>query len=184
MFLLILVSAVAGYRGFSWQKFTTKPVDNPVDNFMKGTVLEVSGPGVRYGSYTFFQGLLTIGRLCANLYPIKWCNGHIPAGGDNVLESGDAVFFSREIGQTRVGKMNGARRLLFGIKLDPNLDTQEDLEAVPGIGPKTAERIIEYRKEHGPFQSLIELQDILGARVAAPYYFRVSSNPAENEGGN
>lgn len=184
IFLLLLVSGVAVWRGFSGEGLSAKPVDNPVDNFQKGTVIEVSGPGLKYGSYTFFSLPLTIERLCVNLYSSGWCRGHISGGENRVLESGDVVYFSREPGQLRTGKMGGSRRLLLGIKLDPNRDSREDLEAVPGIGPKTAERMVAYRREHGPFRSLGELQDFLGARVSAPDYFRVTSNPAENEGGN
>lgn len=34
--------------------------------------------------------------------------------------------------------------------------------ALPGIGPKMAERILAYRKAHGPFASIEALQDVKG----------------------
>lgn len=37
-----------------------------------------------------------------------------------------------------------------------------DLEKLPGVGPGIAQRIIDYRTEHGPFQSLDELRNVKG----------------------
>jgi len=46
--------------------------------------------------------------------------------------------------------------------LDLNQATQEQLMALPGIGPALAQRIVAYRKEHGPFASLDELLEVPG----------------------
>jgi competence protein ComEA len=43
-----------------------------------------------------------------------------------------------------------------------NAATQAELEALPGIGPAMAQRIIAYREENGPLQSVEELDDVSG----------------------
>jgi len=43
-----------------------------------------------------------------------------------------------------------------------NTATSAELEALPGIGPKVAARIIEYRKTKGPFKKIEELMNVQG----------------------
>ncbi|HUM39241.1 MAG TPA: helix-hairpin-helix domain-containing protein [Nitrospira sp.] len=46
--------------------------------------------------------------------------------------------------------------------VDLNQATVADLEALPGIGPKLAQRVIEHRDERGPFHSVEELRQVKG----------------------
>jgi comEA protein len=43
-----------------------------------------------------------------------------------------------------------------------NTATMSQLESLPGIGPKTAERIIEYREKVGGFKKIEELMNVQG----------------------
>ncbi|MBS0172097.1 MAG: helix-hairpin-helix domain-containing protein [Nitrospira sp.] len=47
-------------------------------------------------------------------------------------------------------------------QVDLNQATVADLEALPGIGPKLAQRVIEHRDERGPFHSVDDLRQVRG----------------------
>jgi competence protein ComEA len=46
--------------------------------------------------------------------------------------------------------------------LDLNSATLEQLESLPGIGPVTAQKIVDYRQAHGAFHSVAELEGVPG----------------------
>ena len=46
--------------------------------------------------------------------------------------------------------------------LDLNRAAEQDFDALPGIGPRLAERIVEYRQSVGAFHSLDELRAVKG----------------------
>ena len=47
-------------------------------------------------------------------------------------------------------------------KVNINTAPQEELDSLPGIGPSTALKIINYRKEHGKFSKIEELKNVSG----------------------
>lgn len=64
-------------------------------------------------------------------------------------------------------------------KVDLNRASYEEIEAVPAIGPTTANRIVNYRNQHGVFQDVSELKTIEGIAETtyrkAVKYLKVSS---------
>jgi competence protein ComEA len=46
--------------------------------------------------------------------------------------------------------------------LNLNTATEAQLEALPGIGPSTAQRIVEYRKKNGAFKKAEDLMNVKG----------------------
>jgi competence protein ComEA len=67
---------------------------------------------------------------------------------------------SRE-GQLPGGK-SGLQPQTPGRRIDPNLASPKDLETLPGIGPVLAQRIIDYRRAHGPYKKIADLQKVCG----------------------
>ena len=59
-------------------------------------------------------------------------------------------------------RMSGRDLLVLGLALDPNLATAADLEALPGIGPVLAQRIVEFREEQGPFKDIASFLGVKG----------------------
>jgi competence protein ComEA len=47
-------------------------------------------------------------------------------------------------------------------KVNLNTASVEDLDALPKVGPVLAQRIVDWRKEHGPFKSVEELDAVDG----------------------
>jgi competence protein ComEA len=49
-----------------------------------------------------------------------------------------------------------------GALVDINAAATAELETLPGIGPVTAQRIVEYREVNGPFEAIEDVQDVPG----------------------
>ena len=50
----------------------------------------------------------------------------------------------------------------FGDLVDINTASRADLESLPGIGLERALRIIAHRQAHGAFETIEDIQDVLG----------------------
>jgi competence protein ComEA len=51
---------------------------------------------------------------------------------------------------------------MAAMKADLNTATLEQLEAVKGIGHDTAQNILDYKKEHGKFGAMMDLEAVSG----------------------
>jgi competence protein ComEA len=49
-------------------------------------------------------------------------------------------------------------------RININTAAASDLELLPGIGPSLAQKIIEFRQENGPFETIEDLLDVSGIR--------------------
>ncbi|MBI4223818.1 MAG: helix-hairpin-helix domain-containing protein [Deltaproteobacteria bacterium] len=61
-----------------------------------------------------------------------------------------------------LGPLTPHEKILLGYKLDINRLSQKDLEVLPGIGPATAGKIAAFRRDHGPFRNLEEMDKVRG----------------------
>ena len=82
--------------------------------------------------------------------------------GSQLLTSGSKITVSVRWRVVTVERMSGPDLLTLGLAIDPNQASAADLEAIPGIGPVSARRIIEFREAQGPFQNIEALSAVKG----------------------
>ena len=97
------------------------------------------------GSTYFFLALVTLAFLAAVLYLTSGANR---AGRE------DYTVQTERNAEEEVAPV----RVLVNI----NTATAEEMETVTGIGPVLAQAILDYRAEHGDFQTLDELLEVRG----------------------
>ncbi len=92
-----------------------------------------------------------------------WRRGSCP---ERVLATGTSVRWSGPgAGETpRFGPLDAARRLALGLPIDVNRSKDWELALAPGIGPKTAEKIVRLREKRGRIRRLEELMDVRGIK--------------------
>lgn len=78
------------------------------------------------------------------------------------LPCGSVVYVDEDSGHVTLSRISGAQLIALGKKISINSSSKEDLEAIPGIGPKMAERIIAFRESNGHFSSLRDLEKVSG----------------------
>ncbi len=95
----------------------------------------------------------------------------VPKKGEHVIADagfGTAPGPTASYGHRRAGRHGGrsSHKLQPGQTLDVNTASESELTSLPGVGPSLARRIVEYRTENGPFQSVDDLQNVSGIGAA------------------
>lgn len=80
---------------------------------------------------------------------------------DEIVRTGSKIVIGKD-GSAAIGLMSGEKRLIFSIPLDINKAAARDFEALPGIGLKLAERIVETRDRLGGFETVDDLKKVKG----------------------
>jgi competence protein ComEA len=152
---VILLLGAALLSLWAWRaNFWLTPAAPPAKT-LHPVFVEVAGAVTRPGVYSF-------PRPPALSEVLAQAGGAAGPGQKEVkLPSGSKVEITGE-GQCRLGRMDGLRLLTLGLALDLNRATAGDLEALPGIGPVMAQRILDYRLAHGPFQKVDDLLAVSG----------------------
>jgi len=83
----------------------------------------------------------------------------------NTLNAGSKVVVKRvekQILTVELARMEPEKCIVFSIPLNLNEVEEEHLTLIPGIGPRLAQRIIQYRSQKGGFRRIDELKDVRG----------------------
>lgn len=84
--------------------------------------------------------------------------GGLGPGKQNQAERGQG-------GQEKPGSpKSGSQDTGLGAKVNLNTASLEDLQKIPGVGPSTAQKILAYRQENGPFQQVEDLMQVKGIK--------------------
>lgn len=88
---------------------------------------------------------------------------YIPKNSEiNEVKDETSTYVSKENGSANTGTTTSKNTSVKSSKININTANQTDLETLPGIGPSTAQKIINYRKENGKFGSIEDIKKVSG----------------------
>ena len=120
-----------------------------------GVVVELALPNRPASVFVMPKGAVVADLLDeANVRPPSTDLIHRP------LEQGDRVELSDD--SIRITKMDSRRLLMLGVRIPLWGATADDLALLKGIGPKLAQKIVDYMRTWGPPQTYDELLAIPG----------------------
>lgn len=86
-----------------------------------------------------------------------------PAPADSLRARGEGAAPAALPDAAPKSRTNGSRKKEVAPRsVHINTARKEDFMRLPGIGETTAERIVQYRRDHGPFSTLEELMNVKG----------------------
>ena len=114
--------------------------------------VRVGGDVTHPGMYPLTANMVTISviKMAIPLSPLK-CLAPTAVAAQQLKNGDDVRLKIGENGQGAViiDSIPASERIIMGIPLDINAMGIADFQLVPGIGPKTAKRIVEYRQNNG-----------------------------------
>lgn len=127
----------------------------------------VSGAVKKPGVYTFTEGARIIEGLNkaqpSSDAAIEFINLAEPMSDGQQIAVPRTAEVAENAGQNPGGVNVVSKRSITGSgKININIAGLEELDSLPGIGPSTAEKIIEYRKTNGRLKSVSDLLNVSG----------------------
>jgi len=154
--ILLLGAALMGL--YAWRAQVLFPPAPPPPGLKPLTLVEVTGEAARPGVYSFPQP-----PTLAEVWQRAGAPGAAPDQ-EKMIATGSRVEVTAA-GGYRLGAMSGAKLLTLGLPINLNQANAEDLEAIPGLGPALAQRIVAHRQAHGPFKKMEDLEEVLGINL-------------------
>ncbi len=170
---LLVVLVLAGHRlsraGSASAPEIAAPLEpvTPTAATKKMLVVHVVGAVRRAGLYRLPDG----SRIADAVHRAGGATRHADLAAINLaapLVDGVQVLVPRRVApgaappETAGGASGSGAQGLGGPKPSLSSATAEDLDQLPGVGPVTAQKIIDYRTAHGPFRSVDDLDAVPG----------------------
>ena len=155
---VIGVIAVAGsFAIFRHSQSEQMPIlPSAIPTMESSITVDVSGAVIHPGVYSLPANARVIDAIKA-AGSVKTTADLTSINQARVLRDGEQIF----IDSTIPGSSHRTSRAKNG-PINVNRASAKELEALPGIGPVLANRIVQYRKSHGTFMTLDELQKVPG----------------------
>jgi len=154
-----LILAIIPFISFFYQSFHKYKIPVLTDQCDDCMAIEIVKGDQRTGVYFVPPGT-TVNRLLKSA-GIGW-----QANNDFQLKTGmrltiDSVSGNKDV---VVSEIPAADRLSLGLPIDINQATEDDLLLIKGIGPATAQRILDLRKKINRFKDIKQLMEIKGIK--------------------
>ena len=151
MVLLLLCALPAGIQ-YCRQAQSNEP---PLTLQPQRVIYELRGDVKRPGIYCYEaeQTQIALSTACGAL--------HVPKHSSLKKIAGNSRLIFSESGPV-TADLNAAVLLSYYLPIRLETVTAKDLEMIPGIGPKTAGAIIDYRKNAGPIDRIAQLIEVKG----------------------
>jgi competence ComEA-like helix-hairpin-helix protein len=151
--VLLLGAALLGL--YAWRAHVCFPPAPPPPGTMSLAFVEVAGPVAHPGVYAFPKP-----PSLREVWAKAGADG-TSSDPDKTIASGSRVEVAPD-GGYGLSTMSGAQLMTLGLPIDLNRASAADLDAIPGLGPALAQRIVDYRQAHGPFTQIEDLMAVSG----------------------
>jgi competence protein ComEA len=152
---LAVISAAAGVAMGMSQRVPASGPSTPISNEAAPLGLEV-----HVGGWVMAPGVITVADGAIVADAIKAAGGFRPGANTDAvnlaapLSDGQQIIVPGPDGERESAPADG--------KVAINRASAQELDALPGVGPVLAERIVSYREEHGPFSTVEDLLQVPG----------------------
>lgn len=161
--VVIVICAIFVYIiVYSFSLFKAQIHNVPYGNKTSGSVIVAVRGDTEFNGIYYLSDeaivsdlLIASGMKYLEQYDTKILNTRILTGNAVNIEAGNRL---------TIGEMNNAKKVALDIPIDINKATQDDLILIPGIGEKTALKIIQYRTQSERFKKLEDLMNIPGIK--------------------
>lgn len=156
--VLVVITSLVYVAAFFLLRYPLQPtVVSYSDGYLYPVIVGLTGDTDRRGIY-FLPEKTTL----ADFLMMAGVEDADPVGGKTTGLSGGMTV---NIGiRLTTGEMGNAARLLFNLPIDVNRASLADLVLVPGIGEKTAQRIVHLRESSGRLEKIDDLMKIPGIK--------------------